>query len=123
MENTELRATIQTALRSHNSWKPRLLSSIATGKADIPPTIAACDDRCDFGRWLYSPEVGPQIRTSVSYQVIRRLHADFHRSAGQVIRCAVDGDAAKAAAMLESDFAEKAQKLDRGLTKWIADLK
>ena len=123
MENTDLLTTIQTALGSHGEWKTRLMSSIATGKADIPPTIASCDDRCDFGRWLYSPDVGPNIRTSVSYQVIRRLHADFHKSAGQVIRCAIDGNREKASSIMETDFAEKAQKLDRGLNKWMTDLK
>ncbi|MGB8813918.1 MAG: CZB domain-containing protein [Paracoccaceae bacterium] len=123
MSETDLRSAIRAAIGAHGTWKLRLKTAITSGRGDITPDIAACDNRCDFGRWLYSPDVDANVRTGLPYKEVRRLHADFHTCAGEVLRQATTGNAAKASSLLDGDFADKSDKLKTSLSKWMTDLR
>lgn len=56
------------------------------------------------------------------YQVIRRLHAEFHQCAGRVLDRAVAGQAGEARLLLEGEYAQRSEKLMRALGKWKREL-
>lgn len=122
MSHTELSQQIDDAIGAHGAWKMRLRSAISSGYSDITPSKAACDDQCKLGQWLYGPSLASEIRSGAPYQVIRRLHADFHRNAGTVLDMALSGNKASARDALEGPFGETSEKLTRALVKWKREI-
>lgn len=90
----------------------------AVGKSEITPHVAGCDDQCTFGKWLYSDQITLATRAGLPYQVVRRLHAEFHQSAGAVLQQAVNGNRGEAEALMLADFTPRSEKPVRALTKW-----
>jgi Chemoreceptor zinc-binding domain len=122
MSGPALLKEINDAIGAHGMWKMRLRTAINTGASDIAPRDAGCDDRCQFGAWLHGPQIDQQTKGGMPYQVIKRLHADFHRSAGTVLQDAVSGRKDAAEQALTGEFAEKSEKLVRALNKWKREL-
>ncbi len=118
MSNAALASRIADAIGAHGLWKMKLRTAINTGRSDVTPMVARCDDQCGFGKWLYGPELDATTRQGLPYQVIKRLHADFHRSAGDVLSLAVKGDKTGAQTLMEGEFTERSEKLVRALNKW-----
>ena len=114
----DLQKQITNAIGAHGVWKLRLGSAIATGRADVKSADVCRDDRCEFGRWLHGPELGPDVRRGKPYQVVRRLHAEFHDCAGKVLHCVEVGKKAEARDLLDHEYAERSDKLLRALAKW-----
>ncbi len=82
-------------IAAHGLWKFRLHEAIASGRSRFDPNVVERDDRCPFGQWLYGE--GQQThRHDERYETARQLHATFHRSAGEVLRLALDGRTADA---------------------------
>ena len=82
-----------------------------------PPRNASCDNLCEFGRWLYGPSLDLATRSGIPYNVVRRLHAEFHDCAGRVLALALEGKATEAAALLEGEYTARSDKLVVALTK------
>lgn len=122
MANDNMVASINDAIGAHGTWKMKLKTAIRTGKSDINPHDAGCDDRCKFGQWLHGPTIDAATRQGVPYGVIKRLHADFHRSAAQVLQLAVSGQPQKAEAAAAQDFTPRSEKLIVALNKWKNEL-
>lgn len=118
MSDHQLTARIDDAIGAHGMWKMRLRSAVRSGTCDTTAHDASCDDKCKFGQWLYSSSLSPTLKNGVPYQVVRRLHADFHRTAGDVLADALGGRPAQAEATLEGPFTERSEKLVRALIKW-----
>ena len=83
---------INDAIGAHGMWKMRLRTAIAAGVGDITSADAGCDDKCAFGKWIHGPSIDAATRAGMPYQVIRRLHAEFHQAAGQVLARVERGD-------------------------------
>lgn len=113
-----LTTQINNAIGAHGAWKLRLRTSIRTGRCDVSVGDASRSDLCEFGRWLEGHEIAPAVKSGIPYQVVRRLHAEFHHSAGQVLGSALANRKDEAEAGMAGDFAEKSDKLVRALTKW-----
>ncbi len=109
---------ITDAIGAHGVWKLRLRTAIATGSSDARPSEVRCDDRCALGKWLHSPTIDVQVRSGMPYKVVRRLHAEFHSTAADVLTHALEGRKADANALLEGDFTARSEKLVRALAKW-----
>ena len=118
MPNQAMIAEITNAIGAHGMWKMRLRTAITTGRGEVTSATACCDDQCPFGKWLYGPSLNADLRQGMPYQVVRRLHAEFHRSAGSVLAYVERGNASLAQGTLEGDFTERSEKLVRALTKW-----
>ncbi len=118
MSQAELPNQINQAIGAHGAWKLRLRTAINTGACDIAPATASSDNQCAFGKWLHGPTVDATTRAGVPYQVIRRLHAEFHQTAGKVLTKAVAGDTLAAQKILDSEFNDQSEKLVRALHKW-----
>ena len=122
MSNQALVSQINDAIGAHGMWKLRLRTSVQTGKSDITPQVAGCDDACAFGKWLKHGSIEPAVKSGVPYQVVTRLHADFHRAAGNVLSDALAGRPAEAETTLQGEFTERSEKLVKALTKWKREL-
>ncbi len=122
MSGREMVAKVNDAIGAHGMWKMRLRTAIRTGKSEVNSVVAGCDNECAFGKWLYGPEISAPMRNGVPYQVIRRLHADFHRSAGQVLRHVERQEGEAAESLMAGEFTERSEKLVRALTKWKGEL-
>lgn len=114
---------IQNAIRAHGAWKMRLKMAIQSGRSDISPSDVCKDDLCDFGRWLHDDTMPDFLRNGMPYKVVRRLHAEFHDIAGQVMTAAVTGDTAQARLLFDGPYAEKSEKLISALNKWKRELR
>ena len=113
---------INNAIGAHGVWKLKLRTAIATGASDIEPKTVRCDDKCALGQWLYGSTINAQTKSGVPYKVVKRLHAEFHQGAGDVLACALEGRKSEATILLENDFKERSEKLVRALTKWKGEL-
>ncbi len=122
MTETSMISQINDAVGAHGLWKMRLRAAIRTGTSDITPQAASCDDGCAFGKWLYGSQIIPSQKAGMPYQVIKRLHAEFHRSAGQVMSHALAGRTEQAETIMQEEFAERSEKLVRALAKWKREL-
>ena len=118
MSQNDLSTQINAAIGAHGAWKVRLKAAINTGTCDVTPAAASCDDTCAFGGWLYGATISPATRAGTPYQVIRRLHAEFHQCAGQVLSHVATGNKPGAQKVLDGEFTERSEKLVRALHKW-----
>ena len=122
MSNYQTVEQINKAIGAHGAWKMRLSVAINTGQFDTDARTASCDDKCAFGQWIHGSQIDAATRSGMPYQVIRRLHADFHRSAGAVLSHALTGQKAEARSLLQGEYAERSEKLTRALNKWKREL-
>lgn len=122
MRHTEILQQVNDAIGAHGMWKLRLRTTINTGRSDIRSSEACRDDKCTFGRWLHGTELDAQTRAGMPYNVIKRLHAEFHKCAGDVLLNVEKGNMAAAITLLDGEYTERTEKLSRALTKWKREL-
>ncbi len=118
MSNKTLIDQINNAIGAHGSWKIKLRTAVNKGHSTHNVDEVRCDDKCAFGKWLHGSNIDGPTRAGAPYNVIKRLHAEFHICAADVLSKATNGDTPGAAQLLEGDFAAKSEKLVRGLRKW-----
>lgn len=116
--SSDMVKNITDAIGAHGAWKLRLRTAINTGRSDAKPSEVRCDDRCELGQWLHGPAMDAQTRSGLPFQVTKRLHAEFHSTAADVLTFALDGRKDEASSLLEGDFTARSEKLVRALTKW-----
>lgn len=122
MPNHKMIQAITNAIGAHGAWKMRLRTAISTGRSDIQPDHARCDDRCEFGQWIHGPSIDSVTRAGKPYEVVTRLHRDFHHTAGNVLDHALRQEKSQAEALMHGEFTERSDKLVRALTKWKGEL-
>ncbi len=88
---------IDDALLAHAKWKKRLQDAVTSASSEFEVGTVRRDDACPFGQWLHAV---PAPERSADYQNILKLHAEFHRVAGEILALAVGGQRPKAEAML-----------------------
>lgn len=91
-------------IHAHREWRHRLSNYINGSSSETLEEDTACrDDRCALGRWIY--ENGVKYYGDLDlFRDMRYHHAEFHRSAGKVVRCMKEEGAAQATKMLNNDF-------------------
>lgn len=119
---TDTETAIRNAMEAHAKWKLRLKTAMATRHSDISPEHAACDDRCEFGKWLYSSDLAPELRESTPYLVIRKLHADFHQVAAVALEGALHGQRRARDETAMTAFDDCSAKLNKALQKWLGEV-
>lgn len=122
MSDAVLVNEITNAIGAHGMWKMRLRTAILTGQSSVSSATACCDDKCDFGKWIHGSSVDSATKAGIPYQVVKRLHAEFHRSAGNVLAQVERGNLPAAQELMAADYAERSDKLVRALTKWKNEL-
>ena len=122
MSNTQLVDEIMKAIGAHGAWKMRLRTAIQLGSSDVDPGAVRCDNLCAFGKWLHGPSLDPTIKSGMPFQVTKRLHAEFHECASDVLELALRGDKPNAQALLDGEYAQRSTKLVEALSKWRREL-
>ena len=120
--NEKIISEIREAIHAHGTWKLRLSTAIATGMSDTDPHTVRCDNLCAFGQWLYGPSIDSATRIGKPYQVIKRLHAEFHDTASRVLHLALAGKKQEARSLMDGEYAQRSDKLIRALAKWRKEL-
>ncbi|WP_067735936.1 CZB domain-containing protein [Novosphingobium naphthalenivorans] len=116
-------AQITGAQHKHLKWKVRLMTAIAQGQADVTPEEAACDRSCDFGKWFHGPSMGGDVQKTEAWKTINDIHAAFHKSAAQVLRLALTGQADDARTLISGDYGDKTDRMLKALSLWKLELK
>ena len=109
---------IVRAIAAHAKWKFYLRQAIETGQSEWTVDEVRVDNRCDFGVWLQGLPPGDQ--ESEHWEDVRRLHAEFHKEAAEVLRLALGGrrEEAEAAIAQGSRFDKVSTKLTITMTAW-----
>ena len=113
-------SALAAAIDTHAAWRPQLEQAIAEGRAGL--TVSAAQDAacCDLGRWLAGEAGRAALATDPQLATIRRLHGDFHRTAGDLLAHALRGDRLGAEALLLGTYADRSARLLSALRKWRA---
>ncbi len=84
------------ALDAHTQWVRRLEGKISgENREQLDVATVASDCECSLGKWLHGT-ARQQFGDSGDYQELRRVHADFHLKAGEILNNVVNGDQDKA---------------------------
>ncbi|MCB2014867.1 MAG: CZB domain-containing protein [Sphingobium sp.] len=120
--NAEMIDQINNAIGAHGAWKLKLRIAMSSGSSEIDPDRACVDNKCPFGKWIHGDSIDVTTRQGKPYQVVRRLHAEFHESAANVLRHAITNRKTEAEQLFQGEFAERSDKLVRALAKWKGEL-
>lgn len=108
---------IDKAIGAHGAWKVKLRQNI-DGTLSLNPAEVSVDNRCDFGKWLYSLTGGQTF--GPHYKEVLTMHAAFHKAAADVVMKVQKGDKAGAEASigLNGDYASASSKLTAKMMEW-----
>ena len=109
---------LDKAVSAHSAWKVHLRLAIMNGSSEFEPAIVKCDDKCEFGAWLYSGVLSDADRAQMPYKVVHRLHAEFHECAACVLTHAISNRPEEASDLMAGSFDECSQRLMIALAKW-----
>lgn len=118
MSNEKLINQINNAISAHASWKIKLRTAVNKGHSEHSVAEVHCDDKCAFGMWIHGTDIDGPTRSGAPFNVIKRLHAEFHVCAADVLKMATTGNVNGATDLLDGEFSAKSEKLVRGLHKW-----
>ena len=113
---------LEAALSAHAQWKKRLQDAIAKGESEFKVDTVKKDDACQFGKWLYG--LTPEERDSDDCKKVLTYHAEFHRTAADVLALALKGSKEEALKMLEygGPYSHISGRLVLALNDWITRL-
>jgi hypothetical protein len=118
-----LRDQLQKAITAHGVFKVRLGQMVEAGTSEMSASVAAADDKCPLGEWLYGG-IEASAKASPQYQNVKELHATFHRAAGDVVTLSAARKRGEALAAMEmgSTFKQTSAKLVMALSGWSDSL-
>lgn len=87
---------MKAALDAHTAWTKRLEGRInGTNNESLNIADVASDCNCTLGKWLHDA-ARQQFGNSIDYKELRRVHADFHLKAGEILNNVLNGESEKA---------------------------
>jgi hypothetical protein len=119
-----MRSVLFAALSAHVAWKEKLRKAIDSGIIDPPPARIREDNLCVFGKWLHSPDLSDEVKSSPHYQNIIKIHAEFHKVASEVALLAEIGEKEKARKMMlmGEPYGIQANNIRREIMSWMNSL-
>ncbi len=117
-----LKDEIAKALGAHGQWKARLSTAIDSGKVEAKVEDVRKDNLCPFGQWLYGTTITAADKGSPHYETVRKLHANFHETAAEVLSLVAAGKAAEAKSLMgiAGKYSKASAELSSAMTKWQA---
>lgn len=89
------------ALEAHTAWTKRLEGKISgENQESLDVAAVASDCQCQLGKWIHGT-AKQQFGDSSDYEELRRVHADFHLKAGEILNNVLNGDHTMAASNLK----------------------
>lgn len=108
------------AISAHAEWKARLVKCVESGHCDATAGETLRDDHCELGRWLH--HLPPETRSERAWNLVRDMHANFHREASEIVALVHAGERNDARMALEpgAPFDLASRKLLDLLEDWRA---
>jgi len=113
---------IEEAIGAHARWVSELRQAVLDATAGTDVEAIRADDRCDFGQWLYGPRLSAEDRTTKEFEQVRRLHAEFHQLAAEVVERAAGGQTLEAYGLLYGEYVTLSGRLALAMRAWQARL-
>lgn len=113
---------IDAALTAHTAWKKRLQDAINKGTSEFKVEVVQKDNACQFGQWLYN--LPDEDKYSENFSRVKDLHAEFHKTAANVLEKAINGSKDEALKIMEfgGGYGKITGKLVIALTEWKSKL-
>lgn len=97
-----LQLDVFAAIQAHVQWKQRLLHYIdSDGEERLDPEVVGSDCRCELGQWLYG-HGATRYGDHPKFQSLKKIHADFHAYAADVVRAVDNGEREHALRLLQN---------------------
>jgi methyl-accepting chemotaxis protein len=95
--------SFEDAVAAHTKWKARLMDYI-NGKSQekLDVTKVSRDDQCPLGQWIHGSATS--YSSMREYGDLKKHHAAFHRSVGEIVQCVHDHEHDEATKKLGGDF-------------------
>ncbi len=92
---------MRTVIDAHMAWRKRL-ADVVEGRSNEHPEVGQVgqDSACTLGKWLRG-EARARFGKLPEYDELRKVHADFHACAAEVLIKNREGDAAGARVLLK----------------------
>jgi methyl-accepting chemotaxis protein len=78
------------AVRAHSDWKMKLSAYIRRPDRSLRAVEVARDDVCELGCWIHGQ--GRHLAGAKEYAELKSSHAEFHRTAADIVRRADAGE-------------------------------
>ncbi len=89
------------AIDAHLRWNDRLRAYVSgQSEESLDPETVSCDDKCVLGHWIYET-AKPQYDGMEEFETLRSDHAEFHQTAGQIVRLKQQGNTEQASALFD----------------------
>ncbi|MFA6041368.1 MAG: methyl-accepting chemotaxis protein, partial [Methylophilus sp.] len=94
---------------AHAKWKMRLVDYInGRSRETLDIHAVSCDDKCELGQWIYN-NATKYSRLS-EYQDLKKSHAIFHQSVGDIVEYVQKNDKEAAKKLLGGDFSRHSKQ-------------
>jgi hypothetical protein len=112
------------AMTTHVCCKDCLRQAMETGVCNPPSAVIRSETMCEFGKWLDSSDLEIEITASPHYTNMRKIHADFHTAAADVMELVEIGETQQAQQMMlvGGDYTVHANNLRSEFLSWVAEL-
>jgi chemoreceptor zinc-binding protein len=105
------------AAKVHRDWNTKLRLYI-NGSGEIDYKVVQKDNLCELGKWIYNE--GQQYSSLKEYQDLKSTHADFHKTAAEIVKLVDNGKIDEAKTNLEAG--QKFRKLSMEIVGLLASI-
>lgn len=88
------------AISAHIDWKMKLSKYLQNPDGSLEHSKVCLDNACMLGKWIYGDGLKHREGNPSLFDSVKLSHAEFHKTAGEVIRLINSGDSNKAERML-----------------------
>jgi len=88
--------TRQSAISAHIDWKMKLSRYIENPDQSLKADHVCQDNNCALGKWIYGDGAVYKNQFSTPFENLKLSHAEFHKTAGDIIRLIDNGQRDKA---------------------------
>jgi Chemoreceptor zinc-binding domain len=108
---------LQQVLDAHTAWKGRLIKIIDGTSLETPEiAVVSRDNACFLGKWIYSE--GQALYGHLpEFELVRKIHAEFHCCAGEVLSEHLNGSSKTAEVLLKTKFRKASSRNQLALTR------
>jgi len=114
---------LQEVLGAHMAWKQKLTSTLnGTSTERYEVATVSQDTLCVLGKWLYGP--GKKLYSHLpEYEALRKIHAEFHLCAGEVLVEFKNGHHSEASGILNGKFRDASNQIQLELVRLFTSAK
>ncbi len=108
------------AVQGHLAWKKRLRDVVLEGRQDdVDVAQVASDEVCALGQWLHG-HARQRYGHLPEFARLRKIHAEFHLTAGQLLLNSRNGQRPEAERMLRGTFNALSDQVQLELVRFYA---